>query len=101
MMFLCEYELHPGRGPEEIERRARELHQAGASHQDLIETWYSYPNEGAGFMVLHAADMVELNEVLDAYRDFVRFQAKPVLEEVIYEERVGVGRPSRDLAPAS
>lgn len=98
-MFLCEYGLRPGMTPDDIDQRARDLHQAGTSHQDLIETWYSYPNKGAGFMVLHAEDMDELHDVLEAYQDVLHYQIKPILEEVNYEARVGVGRPDLVAVP--
>jgi len=100
-MFFCEYALRPGKEPDDIDRRARDLHRAGTSHQDLIETWYTYSDEGAGFMVLHADDLDELQGVLESYQDILHYQIRPVLEEVNYEARVGVGRPSRGLAAVS
>lgn len=101
MMFLCEYALRPGMIPEALMQRAHELHQLGTSRQDLIETWYSYPSEHAGFMVLHADDMSQLADVLRPYEDILTYEARPVLEAVNYEERVGVGNSSSSYAAAS
>lgn len=100
-LFLCEYELRPGTDPESLTQRARDLHELGTSRQDLIETWYTYPGERAGFMLLHAEDVEQLRRVLESYEDILSYKVKPVLEEVNYEVRVGVGKPRQELMAVS
>lgn len=80
MLWYCRFHRLPGATPEQVRHRLLLQHIAGTNQPDRIRSWYNIVEGGAGFVLIEADDLRDVNAILDPYREFLGWDVDAVVE---------------------
>lgn len=80
MLWYCRFQRLPGATPEQVRHRILMQHAAGTNEPERIRSWYNVVEGGAGFVLIDADDIRDVNAILDPYRDLLNWDVDPVVE---------------------
>ena len=94
MLWYCWFQRLPGATPEQVRHRLLMQHAAGTNEPERIRSWYNLVEGGAGFVLINADDIRDVNAMLDPYRDVLSWDVNVMVErnyqDVVKELRAQV-----------
>ena len=80
MLWYCRFRRLPDATPEQVRHRLLIQHAAGTNQPERIRSWYNFVDGGAGFVLIEADDLRDVNVILDPYRDLLGWDVDVVVE---------------------
>jgi hypothetical protein len=80
MLWYCRFRRLPGATPEQVRQRLLLQHAAGTNQPERIRSWYNVDGGAAGFVMIEADDLSDVNAILDPYRDLLGWDVDAVVE---------------------
>ena len=80
MLWYCRFHRLPDATPEQVTHRLLLQHVTGTNQPERIRSWYTFAEGAAGFVLIEADDLRDVNHILDPYRDLLSWEVDAVVE---------------------
>jgi hypothetical protein len=80
MLWYCRFHRLSAATPEQVRHRLLLQHIAGTNQPERIQSWYNFVEGGAGFVLIEADDLHNVNAILDPYREVLGWDVDLVVE---------------------
>lgn len=87
MLWYCRFHRLDNVTPEQVTQRLVLQHISGTNQPERIRSWYTFAEGGAGFVLIEADDLRDVNAILDPYRELLGWDVDAVVERR-YDEYV-------------